>query len=267
MEPIIITADNIAKGWEESLIKLFLKGARIKTEYDGEDEEESFDSPAVISISNSFREPRIHLGFFGGIEDLEKYRQEVVRGIHDHWINPKEGKWTYTYHQRLTSYNKYNQLEYILDKLSESLYSRRAQAITWQVEKDNATDDPPCLQRIWCRVVEKENRYYLQMHTHWRSRDAYKAAYMNMYGLTELQKELSLRLSARLNKQVFPGAYIDISDSYHIYGKDLKDFKNRFLKNYVERKFEERTLSSKDPIVLEGIRYGKKLLEKEIEGT
>ena len=59
----------------------------------------------IMVINQPFSEPRIHLGFPGGPEDLEKYRQEVVFGIHDHWINPKEGKWTYTYHDRLFNYH------------------------------------------------------------------------------------------------------------------------------------------------------------------
>lgn len=50
-------------------------------------------------------EPRIHRAFPGGIVELEAYRQEVVEGIHDHWVNPAEGKWEYTYHERLTAYS------------------------------------------------------------------------------------------------------------------------------------------------------------------
>jgi len=33
---------------------------------------------------------RIHRAFPGGLEDLEIYRQEVVDGVHDHWIAPRK---------------------------------------------------------------------------------------------------------------------------------------------------------------------------------
>ena len=46
---------------------------------------------------------------FAAIQELlqdRRRRQEVVNGIHDHWIDPAAGKWTYTYHERLfASYN------------------------------------------------------------------------------------------------------------------------------------------------------------------
>ena len=44
------------------------------------------------SVEDPFAEPRIHRAFPGGLEDLEIYRQEVVDGVHDHWIAPQEGQ-------------------------------------------------------------------------------------------------------------------------------------------------------------------------------
>jgi hypothetical protein len=37
------------------------------------------------------------------------------------------------------------------------------------------------------------------------------------------------------------GRYVDFSDSYHIYGKDIKEFEQRFLNAYNTRAFEKRT--------------------------
>ena len=79
-------------------------GLDIKTEYDKAGDPMSKDCTMIMVVNEPMKEPRIHRAFPGGLEDLEVYRQEVVFGIHDHWIKPEEGKWTYTYHQRLTNY-------------------------------------------------------------------------------------------------------------------------------------------------------------------
>lgn len=276
MIPVIkVEGNSIAEVWEKSLIELWEKGISIKTEYDRKDQPPSKDATMIMVIKDPFSEPRIHLAFPGGIEDLEKYRQEVVYGIHDHWINPEEKKWTYTYHDRLFNYhlpddkNSFNQIQYIIDKLSETFYSRRAQAITWIPFYDPLTYDPPCLQRIWCRIIEKNGKLYLVMNTHWRSRDAYRAAFMNIFGLTCLQKYICEEISKKTGKQIEVGQYTDISDSYHIYGESFDDFEKRFLNLLKKREFynpdhtKSRTLRSDDPVAVAGFEYGKQLIEME----
>ncbi len=168
-------------------------GAAVRTEYDKPGDPPSRDCTMMWVVEEPFAEPRIHRAFPGGLEDLEIYRQEVVDGIHDHWIAPEEGKWTYTYHKRLFAYETegavIDQIESLVEKLSRSGHSRRAQAITWNVALDPPTNDPPCLQRVWCRLLPGDGgSFVLNMNTHWRSRDGFKAAYMNVFALTELQK-------------------------------------------------------------------------------
>jgi thymidylate synthase len=53
-------------------------------------------------------------------------------------------------------------------------------------------------------------------------------------------------VSKRTGRNVKIGRYIDESDSFHIYGKRIADFKNRFLANLVSRDFSERTFSRSD---------------------
>lgn len=271
---LFVEGRTIAESWEKSVLLLWEKGSMAPTEYDLPGDPQSRDATMVMVVNEPFSEPRIHLGFPGGIEDLEKYRQEVVYGVHDHWIKPEEGKWTYTYHQRLFNYpsepgKHVNQIEYIVEKLSQILYSRRAQAITWVPSYDPKTDDPPCLQRIWCRILMENGKTYLRMHTHWRSRDAYRAAYMNLFGLTELQKFIADEISKKTRREILVGPYVDITDSYHIYGSNFADFKERFLKIMAERDFynadrlKSRTMRSDDPAAIAGFEYGRQLLENE----
>ncbi len=226
MIPVIsITADCLPEAWEKAVLAVWEDGIEVKTQYDKPDDPPSKDATVIITINGPFTEPRIHKNFPGGPEELEAYRQEVVNGIHDHWIDPAAGKWTYTYHERLFSYctsssiEKVNQIQYIVDCLSQAGHSRRAQAITWMPTADPGTEHPPCLQRIWCRLAANEaGELSLNMNTHWRSRDLYKAWFMNVYAITDLQRVIAERISQKRGEPVKVGRYVDISDSLHIYG-------------------------------------------------
>ena len=233
--PVIsITAACLPEAWEKAVLAVWEQGFDVKTQYDKPEDPPSKDATVMITVTDPFGEPRIHKNFPGGPEELEAYRQEVVHGIHDHWVDPAAGKWTYTYHERLFAYcpvenlrdantpkpfGAVNQIQYVVDCLARAGRSRRAQAITWMPTADPQTDDPPCLQRIWCRLVADEaGRLTLNMNTHWRSRDLYKAWFMNVYALTELQRLMAEEISKKRGVPVRVGRYVDISDSLHIYG-------------------------------------------------
>jgi len=274
MIPVLTASGKgIAEAWENSLLELWKKGTRIRTEYDRDFDQPSIDATMVIVVEDPLAEPRIHLSIPSTFKDLWKYRREVVEGVHDHWIDPKSGKWSYTYHQRIFRYpvsdGEVNQVEYIIEKLAKAPYSRRAQAITWKPDFDPRTDYPPCLQRIWLRCTEEKGVLTLNMNAHWRSRDAYKAAFMNMFALTELQKEFARMLSDKISREVRVGRYVDISDSYHIYGWDLQDFEQRFLRAVGERKFysddikSSRTIRLDHPLVQKEIKEADEELERE----
>jgi thymidylate synthase len=255
---IAITAECLPEAWEKAVLAVWDKGLEVRTEYDKPQDPASKDATVVVTIINPFGEPRIHKNFPGGPAELEVYRQEVVSGIHDHWIDPAAGKWTYTYHERLFAYcpvedirqagtvrpfSKVDQIQYIIDRLSRASYSRRAQAITWMPTADPKTDDPPCLQRIWCRLVAKESgEMLLNMNTHWRSRDLYKAWFMNVYAVTELQRIIAEGISGKINRPVKVGRYVDISDSLHIYGRYFEEVAGEVEKMrrslFVERAWE-----------------------------
>ena len=262
MPVISITADCLPEAWEKAVLAVWDKGLEVKTQYDKPDDPPSKDATVIVTITDPFNEPRIHKNFPGGPEELEAYRQEVVNGIHDHWIDPAAGKWTYTYHERLFSYcpvenirdvdsprpfKKIDQIQYIIDCLCAAGHSRRAQAITWMPTADQQTDDPPCLQRIWCRLLANEaGQLSLNMNTHWRSRDLYKAWFMNVYAITELQRIIAEQISARINKTVTPGRYVDISDSLHIYGSYFDDVAGE-VEKMRQSPFTERAWQSTHP--------------------
>jgi thymidylate synthase (methanogen type) len=111
---------------------------------------------------------------------------------------------------------KIDQIEYIIRKLKESPYSRRAQAITWRPLVDPFHEDPPCLQRIYMRV--KNNK--LIMQTTWRSRDLFRAWEANVNGMIRIQKYVADQLGIEL------GHYLDFSNSLHIYGNTISEAKD-----------------------------------------
>jgi thymidylate synthase len=261
--PVIsITAGCLPEAWEKAVLAVWDNGFNIKTQYDKPTDPPSKDATVMITVSDPFCEPRIHKNFPGGPEELESYRQEVVNGIHDHWIDPAAGKWTYTYHERLFSYNpvenirdaespkpfqSVDQIQYIIDYLSKSGHSRRAQAITWMPTADPVTDDPPCLQRIWCRLLPgNEGEWTLNMNTHWRSRDLYKAWFMNVYALTDLQRQMTQAIAEKRGEPVYVGRYVDVSDSLHIYGSYFNEVMPE-LEKMRRSSFRERSWESSHP--------------------
>ena len=279
-----VEADCIARAWEESLALLYKCGCDIKTQYDKAGDPPSKDATMIITIHEPLKEPMIHKDFPGGPEDLQEYVMEVCEGIKDHLVrdtrDPGDTRWEYTYHQRLFAYQvqglpPIDQIETLCHKLAETPYTRRAQAVTWKVWEDNDCYDPACLQSIWCRIVEASNSREgeesksealdsvtlnsetsrLCMNVRFRSNDAYKAAFMNIFALVQLQQKIARRVSELLGRTVGMGRYCHVADSYHLYGSYLHEFESRFLTALAKRSFEQRTLRCEDlREIMEGAR-------------
>ncbi len=267
-----VVGANLPEAWEKALLLLWEKGTDVRTEYDRTDADGNFidppsrDATMIVEVADPFAEPRIHKNFPGGPEELEVYRQEVVEGIHDHWVDPTDpDKWTYTYHERLFSYTPtedlenpdaprlktVNQIEYVINKAVQSTYSRRIQAITWMPTADPPTEDPPCLQRLWFRLLRApDGSFVLNLNSHWRSRDAYKAWFMNVFALTDLQRIIAGQIAEKLGKPVKVGRYVDISDSFHIYGSYFKEFGPELEKMKANPDYLTRSWPSDHPAVV-----------------
>jgi len=242
---LTVTGRTLPEVWEKAVLACWNNGVDVRTEYDHKDshgnciDPPSRDCTLTAVVAEPFAEPRIHRNFPGGPEELEIYRQEVVEGIHDHWVDvTDELKWTYTYHERLFAYSPtenvkdpnakrlrtIDQIAYVVNKASQAGHSRRIQAVTWMPTADPQTNDPPCLQRLWFRLLQNEQgEPVLNMNSSWRSRDGYKAWFMNVYALTELQRIVAGRISRKIGRTVHVGRYVDQCDSFHIYGSYFRD--------------------------------------------
>lgn len=249
MRTIHVVERSLPVAWERAVIGCWSEGESFPTQYDKPEDPQSRDVCAMIHVTDPLVEPRIHRAFPGGLEDLEKYRAEVLYGVHDHWIDPAAGKWEYTYHERLFEYDvpgldkPINQIEQCVAMLRECGFTRRAQAVTWKAWEDVGIADPACLQRMHFRVQNGR----LNMNVHMRSNDAFKAAFMNMYAFIELQVEMARSLGVEV------GSYCHIADSFHIYGSYFAEFEG-FLRMVANRRPEDRVWSARDgvPMFIEG---------------
>jgi thymidylate synthase len=261
-----VVGDTIPRAYERAIKEVWEKGASIRTEYDRPDDPPSRDATVMITVEDPFAQPRFHRSFADGLGGLSEYVMEVVHGAHDYWIKPREEilkgtestdtRWTYTYHRRLAEYEMedrvIDQIDYMVKKLAQTGFSRRAQGITWNAVLDPPTDHPPCLQRIWGRLQEDESGdMVFNMNSHWRSRDLYKAWFENVIALTTLMRKIAERISDETSRRVRVGRYVDISDSLHIYGSYFREIEGdteKGIKSFFERlesrSFEDRTWNS-----------------------
>lgn len=221
-----------AECWEGALRAVVSRGVDMPTQYDKDGDPPSKELTLIMCCE--LDNINVHRCLPGGLDDLFSYVDSVVYGTEDHLINNAEGKWSYTYHQRLRKYpmNRGNdeigpytirgdQIQYVIDTLVEDPRSRRAQAILWAPEEDMGHNHPPCLQRVWLRLIDNK----LDMNAYMRSNDAYKASMMNMYAFIMIQKYVAYKIGYITGKRIELGQYRHIVDSYHIYGKDLEDAK------------------------------------------
>ncbi len=235
---LAVEGDCIARAWEDSLVRLVREGCDVSTQYDKPGDPPSKDATMIITVSDPLSEPMIHRDMPGGFEDLQEYVMEVCEGIKDHWVRNSEDasdtRWEYTYHQRLFAYSvpsltqSFDQIEDICTQLAKTPFTRRAQAVTWKVWEDSDCYDPACLQSIWCRIVEHDGVPLLNMNVRFRSNDAYKAAFMNIFALVQLQQRIARRVSELSGLDVQLGRYCHVADSYHIYGSNMDEFRRAF---------------------------------------
>ncbi len=265
-----VSAPNLAEAYERALTALFRGGMRISTQYDKPGDPESIDATMNITVEDPWSDPMIHKAFPGGIEDLREYLLELM-GRKDHWVrfrdDPSDTRWEYTYHQRLADWGTWrqkgaqtegmpgtgvNQIEAVVEKLACHPQTRQAQMITWMPGMDGDAYDPPCLQSLWYRLLEDGDGLSLNCNVRFRSNDAWGASFMNMFGFIHFNRILIAdELQKRLSRPVGLGRLNWQADSYHLYGKDQKDFTERFWNRLPKTAFSDRVFNFFSPEIQE----------------
>jgi thymidylate synthase len=165
-----------------------------------------------MRVSHPLEEPMISRCFIGGAKELQQYVMEMLDGILDFEV--EQGKWTYTYHQRMGE-----QVQFVIDELRRNPSSRRA-VISIRTPDDIGSDDPACLQHLQYFIRHDK----LDCVVLFRSNDACKATFMNAFALIMLQKRIADALGVEI------GQYVHRANSFHCYEKDFT-----LLDGYVHR--------------------------------
>ena len=268
---LTVQEKSLAEAYEAALISLYENGIEFETQYDKPEDPKSLDCTMNITIEDPLADPMIHKSFPGGIEDLKEYVMEI-QGVKDHWCknmnDPKDTRWEYTYHGRLKKYGvwkdlvngksdevgefKIDQIDNVIEKLVNQPFTRQAQMITWMPNLDLEVFDPPCLQSLWYRILEEDGVGYLNCNVRFRSNDAWGANFMNMFGFTMFNNEIiAAEISRRSGKEVKLGRMNWQADSFHIYGKDLKQAKERLFNRIDSTDFEDRIYNLGDEMIKE----------------
>ncbi len=267
-----VVGRTLAEAYERALVELNANGTRFKTQYDKPGDPESIDATMDITVEDPLADPMIHRAFPGGIADLREYVMEL-EGIKDSWTknigDDQDTRWEYTYHGRLANYGGYknragqavsvfgaetfNQFDQVVQKLVKQPFTRQAQMITWVPALDSDCYDPPCLQRIWFRILEDEaGIWWLNYDVSFRSNDAWGAFFMNAFGITMMVKDLIADpISELAGKTVKLGRMNWKADSWHVYGKDIAQFRARLLDRIPATAFEDRVFNFQDETIQE----------------
>ncbi len=287
--PVLTVCEkSLAEAYEKALLSLYKEGTRFETQYDKPGDPLSLDCTMNITILEPETDPLIHQAFPGGIDDLKEYELEL-KGFKDHWVknmnDPEDTRWEYTYHGRLQRYGSWkeltvegenrlrkdvgfqvDQIENVIRKLVEQPFTRQAQMITWMPNHDLEVYDPPCLQSLWYRILEDEDGVqWLNCNIRFRSNDAWGANFMNMFGFIRFNREVIADEIARRNgKTVKLGRLNWQADSYHIYGRDIKQAKEMLFDRVDSMSLEERCFNFYDDFIQEMYKGAEEQVIKKI---
>lgn len=281
-----VEGNTLAEAYEKALIELYEKGTRFKTQYDKEGDPLSIDATMNITVNRPLADPMIHKAFPGGFSDLREYVYEL-NGLKDNWVknlnDPNDTRWEYTYSGRLDKYGAWkendkwmsgfsdgkiiNQFDYVIDKLIKQPFTRQAQMITWMPNVDLNIYDPACMQSIWLRILEDDDgTWCLNYNIRFRSNDAWGAYFMNSFGLTQMIKErIADKIMATTGRKVVLGRMNWQADSWHIYGKDIQQFKERLYNRLDSTSFEDRVYNFYDQDIQEMYRECEPDILKKID--
>lgn len=209
MQEILIIDNTLPRVYHRSLLALERWG---EISYCSDWNTKQKQISLTAHILNPLEEPMISKCFIGGWKELEQYRMEMLDGILDFEV--ENGNWSYTYHQRIAS-----QLKWVVRELTRNPDSRRA-VIMVRTRDDIGSDDPACMQHI--QFLIRNNK--LDMKVLFRSNDACKANFMNMFALICLQEKIANELGVEV------GTYTHRANSFHCYEKDFD-----LLKGYCKR--------------------------------
>lgn len=206
MNTILLTGDTLPEVYHKALTALSADGSGEVT--------------MIMKALKPLEEPMISLCGIFGPRELEQYRQEMLYGILDFEV--ERGNWHYTYHQRMAKWK-----QGVITELTRDPSSRRAVIAIRDNAADMGSGDPACLQTLQYMIRDGK----LHCWAMFRSNDAVKACFMNMFALVMLQKEFADALGVEV------GSYTHVANSWHCYPQD-REMLNNWVKQIYYRECE-----------------------------
>jgi thymidylate synthase len=230
----LICESSVFRAWVKLLYYAKYFGFRKKTEY-GEEEIELLNTCTVINLYGRKYEVEERFLKYFSREDFERHVASL--------LSPEKGEGVeYTYGERLFSHRLFgNQVERVIEYLKRAPYTRRAVAVTLDLERDRKTSFPPCISLVQCTVSGN----FLFLTAYMRSNDVARAFPINMYGQIKLAEYIAERVDETLNI----GAVAIVSFSSHVYSHDF-NFMNSVVKAE-ERALYEFVPDEKGNVIIE----------------
>lgn len=194
----VVRQSHIGPAWLE-ILSLILRFGTIKKSDYGLDQRELLNSISVIEQEDPDI-PQWFPYFQFTKEDLFSYYPQVLSAASVDGVE-------YSYGQRFRSQKNVDQLQLLISLLQKNKYTRRAIAVTWDLEKDSQSEKPPCL--ILVEFLVQEDKVFLTAF--FRSNDMFHAWPRNAFGLRKLQYHVAAATKLHI------GSLTIISSSAHIY--------------------------------------------------
>lgn len=200
-EPSVYTArgKTVAQVWPKILQQILRYGEEKMSNHTSGSQYELLNLCAVITDEDP--------------DDIEwaeyfPFTREHYEGYKPQVLTPEPVEsLSYTYGMRIRDHKGVNQVESMIQKLKETPHSRQAIASLWQVEHDDQSSHPPCLDLVQCLVKYDK----LHMTCYLRSNDMFRAWPENALAFRAMQKEIADAIGMEM------GSLTTISSSAHIY--------------------------------------------------
>jgi thymidylate synthase len=254
-----IEGRTIAETWVKIIHRIKTTGTIRPSRYDGL-WQELIDLTAIVTD-----EPRDFVfpdpNYLPCDNSINQYVLQIL-GAPSSGDASSEGAIEYTYGQRLRSWFGRDQIEQVIQKLSDQIDSASAVMSLWDVRDHDPYKSPPCLNHIWVRVVDNE----LSLTATFRSNDMFSAWPANAIGLRALQQHILDAVATRSKYDLSMGPLITVSQSAHIYD-DCWENADKLIQSQYAKICQQRDYADPSGSFVISVQNGNIIVEQMTPGS
>jgi thymidylate synthase len=175
----VISEKNISLAWKMLVHRIFRFGQKVKLQ---KGERIELQNLKVVIEEPVFEQNEVIKSCGFQPEELATYQKNMLLAdLRDS---------SYSYGNRIRSYFGLDCLEKIVEQLNQRLDDRKAYISLWDNEKDISENSSPCLVSLFFRKQDE----ILHLSATYRTHNAAKAWFENVYGLMAIQKYVAKRI-------------------------------------------------------------------------